>query len=75
MNTVALTTDQERAARETRIERAIASVRLEGLEPTAEADWPSSDVTLSGELTIDEMDEEIRALNAREFGPVHVSGD
>ena len=74
MNTAALTTDQERAAREARIERAIASVRLEGLEPTA-GGIAIFRRYVEGELTIDEMDEEIRALNAREFGPVHVSGD
>ena len=67
-------TDQERVQRRARIERAIASVRLEGLEPTAAA-RAIFNRYVSGELTIDEMGAEIRALNAREFGPVHVSGD
>ncbi len=68
------TIKQERAEREARIERAIASVRLEGLEPT---DGAKSifDRYVSGELTIAQMGIEIRALNAREFGPVHVSRD
>jgi hypothetical protein len=67
-------TDEERATRESRIERAMASVRLEGLEPTDGAKEIFRRY-VEGELTIDEMDEEIRALNARQFGPVHVSGD
>ena len=67
-------TDQERAQRRARIERAVASVRLEGLEPTAAAK-AIFDRYVCGELTMQEMGVEIRALNAREFGPVHVSGD
>lgn len=67
-------TDQERMERRARIGRAIASVRLEGLEPTPAAK-AIFDRYVSGELTIDEMGVEIRALHAREFGPVHVSGD
>ena len=67
-------TDQERAERQARIERATASVRLEGLEPTDDAK-SIFDRYVSGELTIEQMGEEIRALNAREFGPVHVFRD
>ena len=67
-------TDQERAERRDRIERAKASVRLEGLEPTGAAK-SIFDRYVSGELTIEQMGTEIRALNAREFGPIHVSGD
>jgi hypothetical protein len=67
-------TDHERAERRARIERATASVRLEGLEPT-DAAKSIFERYVCGELTIEEMGAEIRALNAREFGPVHVSRD
>ncbi len=67
-------TDRERAERQARIERAVGSVRLEGLEPT-DAAMSIFQRYVAGELTIEEMGAEIRALNAREYGPVHVSGD
>ena len=66
-------TDHERAERQARIERAMASVRLEALEPT-DAAKAIFDRYVAGDLTIEEMGAEIRALNAREFGPIHVSG-
>jgi hypothetical protein len=68
------TIEQEKAERLARIERATASVRLEGLEPTDAAKL-IFERYVSGELTLEQMGTEIRALNAREFGPVHVSGD
>jgi hypothetical protein len=68
------TIEQEKAERLARIERATASVRLEGLEPTDAAKL-IFDRYVSGELTLEQMGTEIRALNAREFGPVHVSRD
>lgn len=67
-------TEQERSERRVRVARAVASVRLEGLEPT-DAAKAVFDRYVAGELTTDEMAAEIRALNAREFGPVHLSGD
>jgi len=67
-------TERERVERQARIERAIGSVRLEGLEPT-DAAKSIFQRYVDGELTIEEMGAEIRALNAREFGPVHLSGD
>jgi hypothetical protein len=73
-STITRITEQEKAERQARIERATASVRLEGIEPT----WAAKSVFdryVSGELTFDQMGTEIRALNAREFGPVHISGD
>lgn len=66
--------EQERAKRQARIDRALASVRLEGLEPT-DGTKAIAKRYVDGELTIEQMGEEIRALNAFEFGPVHVSGD
>ena len=67
-------TDQERAERQARVERAIASVRLEGLEPT-DAAKAIFDRYVAGELTTGEMVAQIRARNAREFRPIHVSRD
>jgi hypothetical protein len=67
-------TDQERTERQARVARAVASVRLEGLEPT-DAAKAVFDRYVAGDLTTEEMAVEIRALNAREFGPIHVSGD
>jgi hypothetical protein len=67
-------TDKECAERRARVERSLASVRLEGLEPTAEAK-AIFDRYVTGELTVDETADEIQALNARRFGPIHVSGD
>jgi hypothetical protein len=67
-------TDQERTERRARVARAVASVRLEGLEPTGAAK-AVFDRYVAGDLTTQEMAAEIRALNAREFGPIHVSGD
>ena len=67
-------TDRERAQRQARSERAIASVLMEGLEPTATA-RAIFDRYVSGDLTIEEMGAQIRALNVREFGPLHISRD
>ena len=64
-------TPEERKAN---LDSAIASVRLEGLEPTGPA-LAIFHRYADGELTVDEMVEEVRDLNAREFGPVPVSGD
>ena len=71
---MASTKDQGRSDRLARVAHAVASVRLEGLEPT-EAAKAVFDRYVAGELTIEEMAAEIRALNAREFGPIHISGD
>lgn len=67
-------TDQERTERQARVTRALASVRLEGLEPTESAK-AVFDRYAAGKLTTQEMAAEIQALNAREFGPIHVPGD
>ena len=66
--------DQERTGRQARVTRAVASVRLEGLEPT-EAAKAVFDRYVAGDLTTQELAAQIRALNARQFGPLHVSGD
>ena len=67
-------TDQERTKRQDRVVRALASVRLEGLESTMAAN-AVFDRYVAGHLTTEEMAAEIRALNAREFGPIDVSGE
>jgi hypothetical protein len=54
--------------------RAVASVRLEGLEPTDSAK-AIFDRYVAGDLTAQEMVAEIQALNAREFRPIHVPGN
>jgi hypothetical protein len=65
-------TDHERSDRQARVARALASVRLEGLEPT-EAAKAIFDRYAAGDLTTQEMAAEIRVLNDREF-PTHISG-
>jgi len=64
----------EQAEHRACIERAIASVGLEGLEPTGAAKL-IFDRYVSGELTIEQMGTEIRASNAREFGRARASMD
>ncbi len=67
-------TDRERTERRARVARAVASVRLEGLEPT-EAANAVFERYVAGDLTAQAMAAEIQALNAREFRPIHVPGD
>ena len=66
--------DWERTERQARVTRAVASVRLEVLDPT-EAAKAVFDRYVAGDLTTQELAAQIRALNARQFGPLHVSGD
>ncbi len=66
--------NRERTERRARVARAVASVRLEGLEPSGAAE-AVFDRYVSGELTAQEMTAEIRALNAWDLGPIHLSGD
>ena len=64
----------EQAARRADVECALASVQLEGLEPS-EAAKAFVDRYVAGLLTLEEATSAIRALHAHESGPVHVSGD
>ena len=73
-NTVVLVTNEERAARQDCVEQALASVRIEGLEPDEETK-AIAERYVDGELTIWQMGEEIRAANARKYGSVHVPRD
>jgi hypothetical protein len=67
-------TEQERAERRVHIEQALASARLEGLEPSTDA-AAIFEKYVSGERTLDEVGAEIRALHARHRGPVRLPGD
>lgn len=66
--------ERERAERQLHIDNAVASVRLEGLEPSRSA-LAVFERYVNGELSIEEMGAEVQALNAREFGPVPVPGN
>jgi hypothetical protein len=68
------TFNSDREARQAQVDNAIASVRLEGLEPTASAK-AIFERYIAGDIGAVEVSAEIRALNAREFGPVSVPGD
>ncbi len=64
-------TEQERAKRHNEVQQALASVRLEGLEPGDEAQSIYQRY-VDGELTLEQMGAEIEALHDREHGPVPV---
>jgi hypothetical protein len=67
-------TEQERAKRADEVRQALASVRLEGLEPGDEAQSIYQRY-VDGKLTIEQMGAEIEALHDRQHGPVPVSGN
>lgn len=62
-------TEQERAERSFNVEQALASVRLEGLEPGAEA-LAIYQRYVDGEITLKQVGVEIDALHDRDYGPV-----
>jgi hypothetical protein len=64
-------TAQERAKRLLNVSEALASVRLEGLEPSKEA-IGIFDRYADGGLTIEQMGTEIDALHDRKYGPIPV---
>jgi hypothetical protein len=71
---MAVLTDLRQASREREVENALASVRLEGLEPseTAKAIFQRY---VDGNLTSDEMEAEFdKHLDAR-YGPVRLPGN
>jgi Antitoxin VbhA len=74
---MALTADPltaaERAQRTQVYEEALASVRLEGFEPDEQVKELYGPY-ISGELTLAEVGSAIDELDAREFGPVSLSG-
>jgi hypothetical protein len=64
-------TKEERAKREDEVRQALASVRLEGLEPGVEA-LSVYRRYVDGDLTLQQMGAEIEALHDRKYGPVSV---
>ncbi len=67
-------TEQERAKRVEEVRQALASVRMEGLEPGDHAKSIYQRY-IDGELTLQEMGAEIEALHDREYGPVPLPGN
>ena len=63
---------QEQRARE--IDNALASVRMEGLEPSEESKVIFQRY-VNGELTSEEMGRSIDQLLDREYGPVRLPGN
>ena len=64
--------DRERTKRLDVVSQALASVRLEGLEPGDEAKAIFKRY-VDGGLTLEQMGAEIEALHDREHGAIHVS--
>jgi len=64
----------ERTKRREDYRQALATLRLEGLEPAVEADAIFQRYA-RGELSLEEMGAEIDKLHERQFGPVRLSGD
>lgn len=62
------------AERQAQVSGALASVRLEGLEPT-DAAKAVFERYISGEISLEEMGAAIDAVNTREFGPLHIPGE
>ena len=67
-------TPEERARRTENLENALASVRIEGLEPSDEAKAIFRRY-VDGELTFEEMGQAIETLHDKLYGPVRLSGD
>lgn len=65
-------TEEERAQRMNEVRQALASVRLEGLEPGHEAQSIYQRY-IDGAITLEQMGAEIETLHDREYGPVSVS--
>jgi hypothetical protein len=66
------TLDQARIQREREVENALASVRMEGLEPSAEA-MGIFQRYVEGDLTLKEMGSAVDKLLDRQYGPVRLS--
>jgi hypothetical protein len=64
-------TAEERATRSWNVEQALASVRLEGLEPGAEA-LAIYQRYVEGEISLEQVGSEIDALHDRKYGPVRL---
>jgi hypothetical protein len=67
-----ITLDRTRIEREREVENALASVRLEGLEPSAEASALFQRY-VDGDLTLKEMGSAVDQLLDLQYGPVRLS--
>ena len=65
-------TEQDRVQRKREVESALASVRMEGLEPS-EGAKAIFQRYVDGELTSEEMDREFETHLDREYGSVRLS--
>lgn len=70
----AITTDQARTQRAREVENALASVRLEGLEPSDEAKALFQRY-IDGEMTSEELDRAFDLFFDRKYGPVRLPGN
>jgi len=68
----AKTMDRTRMQREREVENALASVRMEGLEPSVEARRIFQRY-VDGDLTLEEMGRSVDQLLDRQYGPVRLS--
>jgi hypothetical protein len=67
-----ITTDRARTQRADEVANALASVRMEGLEPSEEA-TAIFERYVDGELTSEEMGRAIDQLLDNQYGPVRLS--
>ena len=67
-------TGEECAKRSYNVQEAVASVRLEGLEPGPEA-LAIYQRYVEGEISLGQVGAEIDALNDRDYGPVRLPQD
>ena len=70
---MAVLTDRGRASRAREVENALATGRLEGLEPSPGAK-AIFERYVDGELTLEQMGAAIDAFADREYGPVRLPG-
>jgi hypothetical protein len=66
------TLDQTRIQREREVENTLASVRMEGLQPSADAQEIFQRY-VQGDLTLEEMGRTVDQLLDRQYGPVRLS--
>ena len=67
-------TDRAQASRAREVENALASGRLEGLEPSAGAN-EIFERYIAGEFTLEQMGAAIDQFAEREYGPVRLPGN
>ena len=67
-------TDEECAKRRDDLEQALASVRLEGLEPGEDA-HAIFERYMDGDLTFEQVGSEIHSLHDRKYGPIRLPRD